>query len=287
VWAQDHAVTVLVPDSLDVACEALAEWPGSTLIAGGTDLMVDLNAGRSRPDTVVAIGRLAELRAWSVSGDQVTIGAGVSYRTMLQEPIASVAPVLAHAARSVGSPQIRNAGTLGGNLATASPAGDGIVASVALGGTVTLQSAAGSRQVDLSDFVTGPRRTARRADEVIVAIRLPVCRGPQEFLKVGSRNAMVIAVASAALVVDPARRVVRLVLGSVGPGPVRCTDAAAFAAEAVDWDTLTATPESAREFASLAVRAATPIDDHRASAAYRRRAVEVIARRAFERSFVR
>lgn len=276
---------VVVPDSLEVACQELAARPGAELLAGGTDVMVGINAGTRRPDDVIAIGRLLR---WSSYGEHVaTIGAGVTYTALMAEPFASLTPVLAQAARSVGSPQIRNAGTLGGNLGTASPAGDGTTALVALGGTVQLESVAGRRSVDLAEFVTGPRRTLRRPDEIITSVSVPVTPGPQEFLKVGTRNAMVIAVASAALVVDVAGREVRLCLGSVGPRPIRCTEAEAQAVEAVDWSERRATPEAAATFGRLAAAATRPIDDHRSSAAYRRHAVEVIARRAFERAFVR
>jgi len=269
-------MTVLVPATLDDACAALAARPGATVLAGGTDLMVGINAGRARPTDVVAVGRLPELRAWSRDRDELVLGAGVTYRELLEPSLAALVPVLAQAARSVGSPQIRNAGTLGGNLGTASPAGDGVVALVALGGTVQLRSADGERSIDLASFVTGPRRTERRPDELIVSVRVPVLDAPQEFLKVGTRNAMVIAVASAALVVDG--EAVRLALGSVGPGPIRCVQAEAYAASG---------GRDPAVFGSLAAEAARPIDDHRSSAAYRRRAVEVIARRAFERAVVR
>jgi CO/xanthine dehydrogenase FAD-binding subunit len=277
-------MTVLVPTSLEEACTALAERPGATLLAGGTDLMVGVNAGRTRPDDVVFVGRLPELGGWARDGDHLVLGAGLTYTQCLEPGLAALAPVLAQAARSVGAPQIRHAGTLGGNLGTASPAGDGTTALVALGGTVRLQSVEGVREVDLAGFVTGPRRSLRRADEVIVSLRVPVAAGPQEFLKLGTRNAMVIAVASVALVVEPGS--VRLALGSVGPGPIRCTEAEAFAAGAVDWNEGLATPEEAARFGALAAAASRPIDDHRATAAYRLRSVEVLARRAFARAFV-
>jgi CO/xanthine dehydrogenase FAD-binding subunit len=278
-------VPVLVPDTLEEACAALAAHPGATLLAGGTDLMVGVNAGRTRPDDVVAVGRLAELRGWQRDGDHVVLGAGTTYTQCMAEPLASLVPVLAQAARSVGSPQIRNAGTLGGNLGTASPAGDGTTALVALGGTVKVRSVEGERDLDLATFVTGPRRTERRPDELIVSVRVPVLDGPQEFLKLGTRNAMVIAVASVALVVDVGS--VRVAMGSVGPGPVRVTEAEAFAASAVDWTTGSAAAGAADEFGALAAAASKPIDDHRSSAAYRRHAVEVLATRAFRRAFVR
>jgi CO/xanthine dehydrogenase FAD-binding subunit len=274
---QDRDVPVLVPESLDAACELLSTHPGAVALAGGTDLMVGVNAGRTRPDDVVAVGQLAELRGWRRDGDHLVLGAGLSYTSCLAD-LAGLAPVLSQAARSVGSPQIRNAGTIGGNLGTASPAGDGVTALVALGGTVQLASTAGTRDVDLDDFVLGPRRTQRRPDELIVSVRVPVAAGPQEFLKLGTRNAMVIAVASAALVTGPG--VVRLVLGSAGPGPVRCVEAEALALATEP------SPEVARQFGMLAAAAASPIDDHRSTAAYRRHAVQVLARRAYERALL-
>lgn len=258
---------VLLPDTIDAACEALAAHPGATLLAGGTDLMVGVNAGRVRPEHVVAVGRLAELRGWRRERDSIVIGAGTTYADCLDPALAVLAPVLAQAARSVGSPQIRNAGTLGGNLGTASPAGDGTTALVALGGTVTLRSVDAEREVELDGFVTGVRTTVRRADELIVSVRVPVAAGPQEFLKVGTRNAMVIALASMALVRGPDGSV-RAALGSVGPAPVR-----------VDHD-----GGEVASFVDAVTAAVRPIDDHRSTADYRRHAVAVLARRAFERT---
>jgi CO/xanthine dehydrogenase FAD-binding subunit len=269
-------VVVLVPRSLDDACAELAARPGATLLAGGTDLMVGINAGRTRPADVVATWRLPELRGWSAEGDEVVLGAALTYTECLDPALAALVPVLAQAARTVGSPQIRNAGTLGGNLATASPAGDAVTALVALGGVVTLRSTSGERDVDLTTFALGPRRTQRRPDELIVSVRVPVTHGPQEFLKVGPRNAMVIAVASLAMVTAAAGDA-RVALGSVGPTAIRAAEAEAYVAAA--------RPGDAVEFATLVAGASTPIDDHRATAAYRRHAVEVLARRAHQRVF--
>lgn len=264
---------VLVPATIAEACAALADLPDATLLAGGTDLMVGVNAGRVRPAHVIAIGRLAELGRWELDGDHVVLGAGLTYTDVMAPELAELVPVLALAARSVGSPQIRNAGTLGGNLGTASPAGDGVTALVALGGSVRLRSATGERDVDLASFVTGPRATLRAPDELITSVRVPVLTGPQEFLKIGARNAMVIAVASLAFVVDGDD--VRVALGSVGPGPIRAHDAEAYVAGGGD-DPL--------EFGRLVAAASRPIDDHRSTAAYRRHSVEILARRAFERT---
>jgi CO/xanthine dehydrogenase FAD-binding subunit len=279
-------VPVLVPETLDEACATLDSHPDATLMAGGTDLMVGINAGRVRPAHIIAIGRLNASPWCNISERAVTFDAGMPYSAMTKGHLADLVPILAQAARTIGSPQIRNAGTLGGNLGTASPAGDGVAALVALGADVTLRSVDGIRSVAAAEFVTGPRTTLRAPNEVIESISVPILDGPQEFLKVGTRNAMVIAVASAALVVDADGHQVRLALGSVGPTVLRCHDAEAFAAAAVDWSTLTSPGGAAAEFGRLAAAEARPIDDHRSTAAYRRRAVEVIAQRAFERSFV-
>jgi CO/xanthine dehydrogenase FAD-binding subunit len=193
-------------------------------------------------------------------------------------------PALAQAARTVGSPQIRNAGTLGGNVGTASPAGDTLPVLAALDATIVVRSARATREIAFPDFFLGPKRTSLGADELIAAVRVPVLDGPQEFLKVGTRNAMVIAVASAAVLIDRAGRTVRVGLGSVGPTPLRAPDAEAWIAGRIDWDRLALTdPDALAEFGRLAAAAARPIDDHRSTADYRRHCVGVLARRALER----
>jgi CO/xanthine dehydrogenase FAD-binding subunit len=185
----------------------------------------------------------------------------------------------------VGSPQIRNRGTLGGNLATASPAGDALPPLVAAGARVELASAAGTRTLPIGDFLTGPKRTAMAADELITAVRVPVARGPQQFAKVGPRNAMVIAVCSVAVAVDPEARTVGVAIGSAAPTVVRAPEAEAFAAGALEeagaWDRPGAPPDPLlARFGELVGAAAAPIDDVRGSVAYRRHALAVLARRA-------
>jgi CO/xanthine dehydrogenase FAD-binding subunit len=189
----------------------------------------------------------------------------------------------------VGSPQLRNAGTIGGNLVTGSPAGDTLPVLVATEATVELASARnGTRRLPVSEFLTGPKQTARRPDELLVAVRVPVPRGPSEFLKIGVRNAMVIAVANCALVVDRERRALRCALGSVGPVPIRDEAAELWATTRLDWDGHAAPHPSVVEgFGRRMAAAARPIDDHRATAAYRRHAVGVMARRALERGWRR
>src|SRR4051812_45663092 len=203
-------MTVTAPTSLADALAALADEPGSLVLAGGTDLMVQVTEGMRRPGPapVLALAGVPELRAVRREGDDLVVGAGVTYTELMGEPVADAAPALAQAARTVGSPQIRNAGTLGGNLGTASPAGDTLPVLVALGAAVELASATGTRVVAIGEFLTGPKATALEPSELIVGVRIPMRRGPQEYLKVGVRNAMVIAVASVAMVVDPDTRAV-------------------------------------------------------------------------------
>ena len=285
-------MTVLVPDRLDDALAALDSDPALTVLAGGTDLMVELNYGRRRPLDVLALRRLAGLRDWHVErtaagADEVVLGAAVSYTMLLGDELAGLLPALAQAARTVGSPQIRNTGTIGGNLVTGSPAGDTLPVLVALEATVELASArTGTRRLRVSEFLTGPKQTARRPDELLVAVRVPAARGRSEFLKIGVRNAMVIAVANCALVVDRERRALRCALGSVGPVPIRDEGAELWATTRLDWDGDAAPHPSVIEgFGRRMAAAARPIDDHRATAAYRRHAVGVMARRALERAW--
>jgi CO/xanthine dehydrogenase FAD-binding subunit len=280
------AAAVRSPASLDDALDALAADPGLVVLAGGTDLMVQLNYGVRRPAGVLSLRRVPGLRGWRVDDGALVIGARTTYTELLDPGLATLAPALAQAARTVGSPQIRNTGTIGGNLATASPAGDTLPVLVAAGATVELASATGRRAVAVTEFLTGPKRTALVPGELVVGVRLPVAAGPQEYLKVGVRNAMVIAVASCALVVDVAARRLGVALGSAGPVPVRCGDAEAFAAAGIDWAAGTpASPAVLAGFAERVAAAAAPIDDHRATAAYRRHACGVLARRALARSF--
>ncbi len=277
-------MTVLVPTGLDEALTALADLPDAHVLAGGTDLMVEVNHGSRRPPAVIAVARVPELRGWSLEdGDVLRIGAATTYTELMAAEPAALAPALAAASRTVGSPQIRNAGTLGGNLGTASPAGDTLPVLIALDAEVELASTGGRRRMPVAEFITGPKRTARRPDELIVAVRLHAAASgdAQEYLKVGTRNAMVIAVASCAVVVQPARRAVCVGLGSVGPGPLRAPEAEAWASAHVDWDR--GVIVDVDTFARLVADAARPIDDHRSTAAYRRHAVGVLAARGLRR----
>ena len=246
--------------------------------------MVEVNFGRKRPANVIAIDRVNELREMSVR-DRVRIGAGVTYTRLLRDGAGSVA--LAEASRTVGSPQIRNAGTLGGNLATSSPAGDTLPVLAALDAVVVMRSFAAERRVPFADFMTGPKRNVRTPDELVISAEWDDAGPAQTFMKVGTRNAMVIAVASLAFVVDRTRRRVGIALGSCGPTILRATDAERFAAGLFDesgWDRPLRASDAARaELGRMTGAAARPIDDVRGTAAYRRHVLSVLAGRALAR----
>lgn len=285
-------MTVLVPHSLDEVLSALAADPAATLLAGGTDLMVEVNEGHRRfpggdAATVVALGGVPELTSWTVdpSGGRLVLGAGVRWAEVEREPLRSMVPALAEAARTVGSPQIRHAGTVGGNLATCSPAGDGLPVLAALDALVHLVSNGGRRTLPIGEFMVGVKRTALGPGELIESVEVPLLDGWQGYSKVGVRNAMVIATASACVATDVATRSVRIALGSVAPTVIRCPDAEQAATAAVDWDSLRLAPDVAASIGELAAAASRPIDDHRSTAAYRRHAVGVMVRRLLQRAF--
>lgn len=280
---------VIAPLSLDDAVAALRDHPDALVLAGGTDVMVEVNSGHrtmTGDETVVAVGRVAELCSWThdPGARTVRIGAGLTYGELQRAPLAELLPALAQAARTVGSPQIRAAATIGGNLATCSPAGDGLPVLAALDATVELAGPEGTRTVPVLDFMAGVKRTLRQPGELITAVTIPVLDGWQGYAKVGVRNAMVIAIAGACLAVDRPGGTVRLALGSVGPTVLRATEAEAYAAANADVVRGRATDEVVARFGELAAAASRPIDDHRSSAAYRRRAIEVLAGRLLRRA---
>lgn len=272
-----------VARDLEDALTLLAGDPRADPLNGGTDLMVEINFGRRMPQGVVAIDRVAELRDVSLNGT-VRLGAGVTFTTILERDCGSAA--LREAARTVGSPQIRNAATIGGNVATSSPAGDSLPVLAALDATVHLRSIRGERAVRFADFMTGPKRNVRAADELVTALEWDEAGPAQVFMKVGSRNAMVIAVAGLALVADRARKRIGVGLGSCGPTILRAPDAEGFAAGLFDehgWAPFTPSDAACGEFGAKVAAAARPIDDVRGTAAYRRHVLGVMGARALAR----
>ncbi|SES83266.1 FAD binding domain-containing protein [Nonomuraea wenchangensis] len=269
----------LRPTTWAEALAAKADQPEAVPLQGGTDVMVEINFAVRRPPALLDLTRVAELREWSVGGGECRIGAGVPYRVVVEE-LGGVVPGLAQAARTVGSPQIRNRGTVGGNLGAASPAGDSHPPLLAAGAVIEVESRDGGvRTIPAAEFYLGVKRSALRPDELIRAVRVPSAPGPQYFSKVGTRNAMVIAVCSFAVALDPARRRVGTGIGSAAPTPRRAEEAEDLMARELDWDGPTLDPALVERFGRLCARAAAPIDDVRGTAAYRLRALDVMARR--------
>ena len=276
---------VYLPRTLTEALEVKAAHPEALPIAGGTDVMVELNFDRRRPASILDLTRATELQTWRQDDGTITLGAGVPYARIVRE--LSMCRPLVEASRTVGSPQIRSRGTVGGNLGTASPAGDALPVLAAYDADVILAKAGGVvRSLPWHRFLIGPKKTALAPDELIVGARWRVARGPGSFSKVGTRNAMVIAIASLCLVVDEAGPTVRVALGSVGPTILRAPEAEQFATrawrEAGVWTDPRAPVADAviNEFGERVAAAARPIDDVRGTAAYRRHACAVLARRA-------
>ena len=258
-------VDVLTPRSLDEALRLKAEHPDAVAIQGGTDVMVALNFDRERPPALLNLNEVAELRGWSRENDALRLAAGVTYMEVERGPLREVLPALAEASRTVGSPQIRNRGTIGGNLGTASPAGDALPPLLVEDAYVEAASVRGVRRVPLAEFVTGVKRNVLEPDELITAVLVTPSGAAQTFMKVGPRNAMVIAVVSLAV---SAGDDLRASFGSASPRPVL----------------VTAPRDEAATFPEQVAQAATAIDDVRGTAAYRRHALRVLTARALERT---
>jgi len=271
---------LLQPAGWREALEAKAAHPGALPLWGGTDVMVDVNFGRERPEAILDLTRVSELAGWDEHDGGLRVGAGVSYARAIGE-LGDRLPGLAAASRTVGSPQIRNRGTIGGNLGSSSPAGDALPPLYASDAEIELASVRGSRRVPIAEFITGPKRNVLAGDELIAAFHIRPATGSQQFSKVGTRNAMVIAVCSFALALHPDERRVGTCVGSAAPTPVHASEAERFAAGALDWDGGAPLDDaSLARFGELVAGAASPIDDVRGSAAYRRHALAVLARRS-------
>jgi CO/xanthine dehydrogenase FAD-binding subunit len=273
----------LRPASWEEALAAKAEHPTAVPIAGGTDVMVEINFDHRRPEYLLDLNRIGDLYEWEVGEETVRLGASVPY-TRIMENLRAELPGLALASHTVASPQIRNRGGVGGNLGTASPAGDAHPALLAAGAQVEVESGRGSRLIPIDDFYTGVKRNALAPDELIRAVHIKKADGPQQYSKVGTRNAMVIAVCAFGLALHPGTRTVRTGIGSAAPTPIRAKAAEEFLnaalAEGGFWENgRIVTPSVAKQFAELCAAACNPIDDVRGTASYRRHAVGVMARR--------
>ncbi|HUP32543.1 MAG TPA: FAD binding domain-containing protein [Gaiellaceae bacterium] len=261
------AVDVITPRSLDEALRIKSERPDARPIAGGTDLLVELNFDRARPEAILNLAEVAELKGWARDEGFLRLGASLTYTEAMRPELAAMLPALAEASRTVGSPQIRNRGTIGGNLGTASPAGDAHPPLLVEGAAVEAGSVRGVRSIPLTEFFLGPKRNVLEPDELVLAVRVHAGRQPQTFMKVGPRNAMVIAVCSLAVLADRERGELRAAYGSAGPVPAL----------------VTAPLDARADFPELVAAAASPIDDVRGTAAYRRHALRVLTARALER----
>jgi len=256
-------VDVLTPRTLEEALRLKAERIEALPIQGGTDVMVELNFDRARPAALLNLNEVSELRGWSRENGRIRLGAGLTYTEAMQMPL----PALGEASRTVGGPQIRNRGTIGGNLGTSSPAGDALPPLLVCDGQVRVASVRGERVLPLREFVTGVKRNVLADDELILDVTVDAGPARQTFMKVGPRNAMVIAVCSLALAVDRERDEIRASYGSAGPVP----------------GLVVAPIADAGDFAEKVAEAASPIDDVRGTAAYRRHALRVLTKRALER----
>ena len=274
------------PESWQEALEIRAAHPGAVPIFGGTDVMVDLNFDRERPEAIVDLTQVPEIQDWSQDNGRLRVGAGVTYTRIIAELGGSL-PGLAMASRTVGSPQIRNRGTVGGNLGTASPAGDALPPLYASDAEVELASTAGTRRVPVTDFMTGPKRNTLGPNELIAAFYIPEAEGPQQYSKIGTRNAMVIAVCAFGLALHPEQRRVGTCVGSAAPTPVRATEAEGFIEGVLEeqglWDSREEIGEPALvRFGEMVETVTRPISDVRGTAAYRTHAVGVLARRTLK-----
>jgi CO/xanthine dehydrogenase FAD-binding subunit len=269
----------LQPATWEEALEARATNPGAMPLWGGTDVMVEMNFGRARPQAILDLTRVAELAEHDRDDGMLRVGAGVTYTRAISE-LGDVLPGLAIASRTVGSPQIRNRGTIGGNLGSSSPAGDALPPLYASNAVIEVASTRGTRNIPIEDFITGPKRNTLEPDELIAAFHIPAARGAQQFSKIGTRNAMVIAVCSFSLAIDEREHTVGTCLGSAAPTPRRAREAEVQIEAALDWDGHGPIDDGAlQRFGELVAEAASPIDDQRGSAVYRRHALAVMARR--------
>ena len=258
---------VLTPRTLEEALRLKSETPGAVPIEGGTDVMVELNFDRARPEALLNLNEVTELKGWSRENGMLRLGASLTYDEAMEGALAEQLPALAEASRTVGSPQIRNRGTIGGNLGTASPAGDALPPLLIEDAEVEVASVRGARQVPVREFLVGPKRNALEDDELITAVLVEPSGASQTFMKIGPRNAMVIAVCSLALSADRERGELRASFGSAGP-------VTGLVAGSLD---------ERESFPDLVSEAASPIDDVRGTAEYRRHALRVLTARALDR----
>ncbi len=244
--------------SLDEALLILRDEPRMP-VAGATDVYVAVNFGTLAPKRLLDIWGLDELRGISLRGETIVIGALATYTSLIRSPIiVERLPMLVDASRLVGGPQIQNRGTVGGNIANGSPAGDSLPVFSAVDAIVVLRNATAERRVPFNEFYTGYRATVMKSDELIVAVEVEPVEGKQWFRKVGTRAAQAISkIVVAAVRASPPR----IAFGSIAPTVIRVprTEAALSSGASID------------EAARILAGEIAPIDDLRSSAEYRRR----------------
>jgi carbon-monoxide dehydrogenase medium subunit len=272
------------PGSWDEAVALMNEYgPDARPLAGGTDLMIQLERGQIAPGHVISLTRIPRWDALTVNGG-LTLGAGTTYRQLEKTPaLYRQHTALIDAARQIGGVQVRNVATVAGNFCNASPAADAVLPLLAMDAVLTLYGPRGERSVPAADFITGPNRTVLAEGELLREIHVPALpeRTAAVFLKAGRRRAMEISIVAAAvrLTLAPGGDVcqtARIAVGAVSPVPLRVRDAEAL----LQGQRLT--PDLIREAARLAVQASAPISDVRASADYRRHLTGVMVRQALE-----
>lgn len=280
-----------LPTSLDEAVAALSAMPAAVPVAGGTDLMASVNKGQLRPAGLVGLGKINEIRGWQYQDGHALLGAGLTHARMGRPDFAALIPALAAAARAAGPPTIRNAGTLGGNIATAAPTGDSLPVLAALEADLIVAGPGGARrEVPVSHLLAGMERL--RGGELIGYVRIPLLHAPQVYLKATGRTGPGRALASVALVLDPARRGVRCAVGAVAPMPLRPLEAERWVASLIEWDADRAlAPEALHAFGDYVAAACIPDQapdgtpqELPPAVQQLRRTVSVLARRALGRA---
>lgn len=278
-------MTIFSPRSLGEALEIVNEHPTARLLAGGTDTMVEISFRHFEPTDVISLRHVHELRVFESLDTSYRVGAAIPYKEFENGSYKHISLALSEAARTIGSPQIRATGTIGGNLGTCSPAGDTLPVLSALDAQIELASVDGIRMLSIHHFMLGVKRNARVSNEIITAVHIPKIIGYQGYAKVGVRNAMVISIASACLVHDTDNKRVSLALGAVGPTIIRCYQAEKWLTENAELSSSTSLPSGTiNEFSRIAASEAKPITDHRSTAEYRTHAVGVLAQRLLKRA---
>lgn len=275
---------LLTPTDMSEAVAARRDHPRAKVIAGGTDVVADLNRG-VEPTGFVSLRAVAELRGVDFDDRQWRLGAMATIADLQADAeLSSVTTAIGQAARSLGSRQIRNRATVGGNVCGGGAQRTLVPVLLAHDAVVDIAGPSGSRSAALSE-VLAPQGCRLAADEMVAAVRFDRSAGPQRFYRIGPRNAACYATASVTLVLDEPTRSVRLALGGVAPTAVRASAAEAIGHEGVDWLSRTVADDVATAFGRAAAQATDPVSDFVASADYRRHAVEVMARRALRHIF--